>query len=80
MALNSFLSIFRYVWNKQQFDRVTANNTDHLLGLFEPSGMKYEHLRSGDRAGEPSLSEMTAKVNNIDLLIFFLNSAIFPCF
>ncbi len=55
-----------YVWNKQQFDGIDVKKTKHLLGLFEPSHMQFEHDRAKDRAGEPSLSEMTAK--SIDLL------------
>jgi alkaline phosphatase len=53
-----------YVWNKQQFDAVDAKKTDHLLGLFEPSQMQFEHDRLKDK--EPSLSEMTSK--SIDIL------------
>ncbi len=55
-----------YVWNKEQFDDIDPAATDHLLALFEPSHMKYEHDRPEDEAGEPSLSEMTAKA--IDIL------------
>lgn len=55
-----------FVWNKQQFDAIDAKKTKHLLGLFEPSHMKYEHDRLKDTAGEPSLSEMTSKA--IDVL------------
>ncbi|MFT4134628.1 alkaline phosphatase, partial [Labrys sp. (in: a-proteobacteria)] len=40
--------------------------TDHLLGLFEPSHMQYEHDRPKDKAGEPSLAEMAEK--SIDIL------------
>ncbi|WP_456445898.1 alkaline phosphatase [Thiolapillus sp.] len=54
-----------YVWNKAQFDAIDPKATDHLLGLFEPSHMAYEHDRPGDSAGEPSLSEMTAKAMDI---------------
>ena len=54
-----------YVWNKQQFDRIDARKTKHLLGLFEPSHLQYEHDRPKDRAGEPSLSEMTTKAIDI---------------
>jgi alkaline phosphatase len=46
-----------YVWNKAQFD--AAPNDKPLLGLFEPSHMQYEHDRSRDKGGEPSLAEMT---------------------
>ncbi len=55
-----------YVWNKQQFDTIDPRRDKHVLGLFEPSHMKYEHDRPGDTAGEPSLSEMTSKA--IDML------------
>jgi alkaline phosphatase len=55
-----------YVWNKQQFDAVDPRRTKHLIALFEPSYMKYEYDRRADAAGEPSLSEMTAKA--IDIL------------
>ncbi len=47
----------RYVWNLAQFKQLDAGRP--LLGLFEPSHMQYEHDRSLDPAGEPSLSEMT---------------------
>lgn len=50
-----------YVWNREQFLAVDSSSTEHLLGLFEPSHMQYAIDRSADQAGEPSLSEMTAK-------------------
>ncbi|MCB1024593.1 MAG: alkaline phosphatase [Acidobacteria bacterium] len=55
-----------YVWNKAQFDAIDPKKTDHLLGLFQPSHLQYEHDRAKDKAGEPSLSEMTSKA--IDIL------------
>ena len=55
-----------YVWNKQQFDAIDPKKTKHLLGLFEPSHLQFNHDRPNDKAGEPSLSEMTAKA--IDVL------------
>ncbi|MFK7895029.1 MAG: alkaline phosphatase [Myxococcota bacterium] len=55
-----------YVWNKDQLNAVDLTKTKHLLGLFEPSNMKWEADRSGDEAGEPSLAEMTAAA--IDVL------------
>lgn len=55
-----------FVWNKQQFDAIDAKKTKHLLGLFEPSHMKYELDRQKDVSEEPSLSEMTSKA--IDVL------------
>jgi alkaline phosphatase len=51
----------QFVWKREDFLKVDAKRTDHLLGLFEPSHMQYEADRAGDIAGEPSLSEMTAK-------------------
>jgi alkaline phosphatase len=56
-----------YVWNRQQFDAVDAKKTEHLLGLFEPSHLQYNYDRPKDKAGEPSLSEMTSKA--IDVLL-----------
>ena len=50
----------RFVWNRKQFLAIDPSETSHLLGLFEPSHMQYEADRSGDRAGEPSLAEMTS--------------------
>jgi alkaline phosphatase len=49
-----------YVWNQEQFEAVDLASTDHLLGLFQPSHMNFEFDRPRDRAGEPSLSAMTA--------------------
>jgi alkaline phosphatase len=48
-----------YVWNGAQLAALDLTETDHLLGLFEPSHMKFELDRSGDAAGEPSLAELT---------------------
>lgn len=50
-----------YVWNREQFDAIDVRQAKHVLGLFEPSHMKYEHDRHKDAAGEPSLAEMTDK-------------------
>lgn len=55
-----------YVWNKAQFDQIDVKKTDHLLGLFEPSHMKYEHDRSKNTSEEPSLTDMATK--SVDLL------------
>ena len=54
-----------YVWNKQQFDAIDPKKTKHLLGLFETSHLQYEHDRRNDRAGEPSLTEMTTKAIDV---------------
>ncbi len=50
-----------YVWNKTQFDAIDPAHTDYLLGLFENSHMQYEADRANDKAGEPSLTDMTEK-------------------
>jgi len=55
-----------YVWNREQLDAIDPAATKHLLGLFEPVYMQFEADRPRDAAGEPSLSQMTAKA--IDLL------------
>ncbi len=49
----------RYVWNRANFEQLDLTAPGPILGLFEPSHLHYEHDRGGDRAGEPSLSEMT---------------------
>ena len=54
-----------YVWNKAQLDAVDTKQVRHLLGLFQPSHMQYEHDRGKDGAGEPSLTEMTGKALDI---------------
>lgn len=56
----------KYVFDKKGFDDVDTKNTKHLLGLFETSHLQYEFDRPKDKAGEPSLSEMTVK--SIDIL------------
>lgn len=55
-----------YIWDKKGFDAIDAKKAKHVLGLFEPSHMQYEHDRPNDGAGEPSLTEMTSKA--IDIL------------
>lgn len=54
-----------YVWNQAGFDAVNPAKTDHLLGLFERSHMRYEADRQADAAGEPSLADMTEKAIKI---------------
>ncbi len=53
-----------YAWNLEQFRN--AGQSAALLGLFEYDHMQYEHDRPDDRAGEPSLAEMTRAA--IDIL------------
>ncbi|KAL8620066.1 hypothetical protein ACOMHN_015348 [Nucella lapillus] len=51
----------RFVWNQTEFDAVTPENTDYLLGLFGSNHMAYEVDRAKDKGGEPSLQEMAQK-------------------
>jgi len=46
-----------YVWNAEQLK--AAAGAPAILGLFEPDHMQYEHERTRDAAGEPSLAELT---------------------
>ena len=65
----------RYVWGQaggsvtvpeaNDFSKVTAANTDYLLGLFDPSHAQFESDRASDPAKEPSLTEMTTKAIEI---------------
>ncbi|KAL9969141.1 hypothetical protein ACROYT_G021316 [Oculina patagonica] len=55
----------QYVWNKTGFDQIDPEKFDHVMGLFEPSHMKYEVDRGNDTAGEPSIAEMTEKAIKI---------------
>ncbi|MEW5249486.1 alkaline phosphatase [Microbulbifer discodermiae] len=50
-----------YVEDSAGFAAVDTASTDKLLGLFNGSHMRYEVDRGNDIAGEPSLTEMTAK-------------------
>ncbi len=56
----------KYIWNKDEFDKIDVKSTNHLLGLFEPSQMQFNYDRPNDKGGEPSLTEMTTKA--IDIL------------
>ncbi|WP_299594083.1 alkaline phosphatase [uncultured Microbulbifer sp.] len=55
-----------YIEDQAGFDNIDVAGTDKLLGLFESSHMRYEIDRKNDKAGEPSLADMTGKA--IDLL------------
>jgi len=48
-----------YVWNAEQLASLDLGRTSRLLGLFEPTHLRYETERQDDPAGEPSLTEMT---------------------
>ncbi|MCB2113454.1 MAG: alkaline phosphatase [Parvularculaceae bacterium] len=54
-----------YVWDRKSFDAVDPAGAPKLLGLFEPTVMKYETDRADDAAGEPSIVEMTEKAIEI---------------
>lgn len=54
-----------FVWNKEQFDAIDPATTGPVLGLFSMSHMSYDIDREKDKAGEPSLAEMTAKAIEI---------------
>ncbi|KAM7434986.1 hypothetical protein ABFA07_015035 [Porites harrisoni] len=55
----------KYVWNKTEFDQIDGEKVDHVIGLFEYSNMQYEVERAADKAGEPSIAEMTEKAIQI---------------
>jgi alkaline phosphatase len=54
-----------YVWDQKGFAAIDPATTGPVLGLFEPSHMKFELERSKDKAGEPSLTEMAEKAIRI---------------
>jgi alkaline phosphatase len=47
------------VFDKAGLDKVDLKSSARVLGLFERSHMEYEANRAKDKAGEPSLAEMT---------------------
>lgn len=49
----------QWAWNQAQFDALDLGPGARILALFEPDHMRFEHDRPRDRAGEPSLAEMT---------------------
>uniref|UniRef100_H2ZEB1 alkaline phosphatase n=1 Tax=Ciona savignyi TaxID=51511 RepID=H2ZEB1_CIOSA len=55
----------RYVWNRPGFNSVNAQNTDYLMGLFQPRDLRFDYDRRRDVGGEPSLEEMTEKAIQI---------------
>jgi len=54
-----------YIVDQASFDAINPDTTTRVFGLFNESHMQYEADRSNDIAGEPSLSEMTAKAIGI---------------
>lgn len=55
----------KFVYDRAGFDAFDIDSGKRLLGLFEQSHMQYEHDRSADQGGEPSLAEMTEKAIEI---------------
>ncbi|XP_064186092.1 intestinal-type alkaline phosphatase-like [Anguilla rostrata] len=53
----------KYVWNKAQLDDVDEDDTDYLMGLFEPKDLRYELDRNP--LTDPSLTEMVEKAIKI---------------
>ncbi|XPF96201.1 alkaline phosphatase [Colwellia sp. RE-S-Sl-9] len=56
----------KYVIDQAGFNAIDAATTERVFGLFNESHMQYEADRANDIAGEPSLTELTAKA--IDIL------------
>lgn len=54
-----------YVFDRAGFEAMDAAGTERVFGLFNESHMRYEADRANDIAGEPSLSEMTAKAVDV---------------
>lgn len=50
-----------YVFDETGFDAIDPATRPKVLGLFERSHMEYETDRAADKAGEPSLADMTVK-------------------
>jgi alkaline phosphatase len=50
-----------FVFDKKGFDAADVKSGAKVLGLFETSHMQYEADREKDKAGEPSLADMTGK-------------------
>ena len=48
-----------YVYDQAGFDAIDFASAGKVLGLFEPSHMQWELDRAEDKAGEPSLAELT---------------------
>ena len=54
-----------YIETLQAFNEINTTQTSKLLGLFNPSHMRYEADRENDIKGEPSLTQMTEKAIEI---------------
>jgi alkaline phosphatase len=49
----------KYVWNKDQFEKLTQGEHRQIIGLFEPKEMFFDVERERGAGNEPSLEEMT---------------------
>src|SRR5262249_10326973 len=54
-----------FAWNRSQLVALDSKQTEHVLGLFDPSHMAFEADRAQEAPGEPTLSEMTAKAIDV---------------
>ncbi|XP_065561120.1 alkaline phosphatase, tissue-nonspecific isozyme-like isoform X2 [Artemia franciscana] len=54
-----------YVWNKAQFNKIDAQKTEFLLGLFDYSHLDFDSDRDQGIFGDPSLSDMSQKALEI---------------
>ncbi|WP_036766319.1 alkaline phosphatase [Parvularcula oceani] len=58
-AWNAMSRDNRFVWNEEGFEDLDPAAGGAVLGLFEPSHLRYEPDRQTEGADEPSLAEMT---------------------
>jgi alkaline phosphatase len=49
----------RFVWDAAGLAALDLQHTAKVLGLFQPDHLAFEHDRPADRAGEPSLADLT---------------------
>lgn len=49
----------QYANSESEFKNLNPENASHLMGLFNPSHMRYHQDRKNDPLGEPSLTDMT---------------------
>jgi len=55
-----------FAWSRSQLVALDSKQTQHVLGLFDPSHMAFEADRAAEAPDQPTLAEMTAKA--IDVL------------
>jgi alkaline phosphatase len=49
-----------YANDAKSFSNINVQDSSHILGLFNPSHMRYHQDRKNDALGEPSLTQMTS--------------------